>query len=160
MAVFGSTDLACHPHGSRGSRRVRAGGPARYAAKLAYELELHGSGVSPESLADRYAELVGGALRIPWPRETFLADVDAGFYCSCYLRAWALETHLRAYLVAEFGPAWFESAEAGAALASLWRHGQRMTPGELLAELSGERLRFDVLLADLGLEARSRRSPG
>ena len=51
-----------------------------------------------DELADRYAELLGGALRIEWPRETYLADVDPGFYCACYLRAWALETHLRAHL--------------------------------------------------------------
>ena len=59
-------------------------------------------------LGDRYAELIGGALQVDWPRETFLADVDPGFYCACYLRAWALETHLRAFLRERFGPAWFE----------------------------------------------------
>ena len=41
---------------------------------------------------------IGDALHIEWPSETFLANVDPGFYCATYLRAWALETHLRAYL--------------------------------------------------------------
>jgi hypothetical protein len=115
-------------------------------------MELHGDGGSLDVLADRYAALLGRALQIEWPRQTFLADVDGGFYCSCYLRAWALETHLRAYLRERFGPAWFEAAEAGQVLRSLWREGQRLTPEELLDELSGGHLEFGVLLADLDLE--------
>jgi hypothetical protein len=124
----------------------------RYAAKLAYELELHGE--SPDgldALAGRYRELLGHALQIDWPGQTFLADVDPGFYCACYLRAWALETHLRSYLSERFGEAWFESPEAGAALRSVWAQGQRLSPDELLAELTGERLDFGVLVDDLGL---------
>ena len=123
----------------------------RYAGKLAYEMELHGPGDSLDRFADRYAALLGGALGIEWPDQTFLADVDPGFYCACYLRAWALETHLRSYLRREYGPAWFESAEAGAVLRSIWSEGQRLAPDELLAKLSGERLEFGVLARDLGL---------
>ncbi|HEY1508751.1 MAG TPA: hypothetical protein VGF93_07120 [Solirubrobacteraceae bacterium] len=125
----------------------------RYAAKLAYELELHGpsNGRPLSALADRYAELIGGALQVQWPRETFLADVDPGFYCACYLQAWAVETHLRAFLRERFGPAWFEEREAGDTLRGLWREGQRRSPDELLELLTGEQLRFDVLLDDLGL---------
>ena len=93
----------------------------RYAAKLAYELELHAAphGRSWDDLAQRYAQLIGDALQIEWPSETFLADVDPGFYCACYLRAWALETHLRAYLRERFGPAWFDEREAGDVLRQL-----------------------------------------
>jgi hypothetical protein len=125
----------------------------RYAAKLAYELDLHGSNgdADLDVLACRYSALLGTALQIPWPRETFLADVDPGFYCACYLRAWALETYLRAYLRERFGPAWFESAEAGEVLRGLWRDGQRLTAEELLAELTGQPLDFAAVLADLGL---------
>ncbi len=126
----------------------------RYAGKLAYELELHGSsGGAPDSsaLARRYSELLSGMLQIDWPTETFLADVDEGFYCACYLRAWALETHLRSHLHDRFGPAWFDSAEAGEVLRRLWRGGQRLDAEELLEELTGERLDFGVVLTDLGL---------
>jgi len=124
----------------------------RYCAKLAYELELHGGGTdSWGALSDRYSQLLSGGLQIAWPRQTFLADVDPGFYCACYLRAWALETHLRRYLQERFGPAWFESRAAGDALRALWREGQRLTPDELLDGLTGERLDFGVLVEDLGL---------
>jgi hypothetical protein len=127
----------------------------RYVAKLAYELELHGAphGRSWDQLSQRYAQLLGDALHIEWPRATFLADVDPGFYCACYLRAWALETHLRAYLRDRFGPAWFDEREAGNLLRRLWADGQRLGAEEMLGELTGERLEFGVLLADLGLAA-------
>jgi hypothetical protein len=102
-------------------------------------------------LPSRYAELLGRALHVEWPTTTFLADVDPGFYCACYLRAWALETHLRAHLQGEFGEVWFEDPRAGAVLRELWRHGQRITPEELLAQLTGASLEFTVLLDDLAI---------
>jgi hypothetical protein len=134
-------------------RAVRLVYLRRYAGKLAYELELHGADPPTTSEARvRYAELVGGALAIPWPREPYLADVDAGFYVSCYLRAWALEAHLRHQLRAAFGPVWFEQREAWAQVRELWRGGQRVTPAELLAELgSGPDLDFSLIVADLGI---------
>jgi hypothetical protein len=126
----------------------------RYAGKIAYELELHGAAAQAWSaLAGRYSELLGAALQIQWPTETFLADVDEGFYCACYLRAWALETHLRSYLRERFGPAWFESGEAGDVLRRLWRDGQHLDAEELLGELTGARLHFGAVLEDLDLKA-------
>lgn len=124
----------------------------RYTAKFAYELELHGAGDGGlDALADRYAELLSSAVRVQWPRQSFLADVDHGFYCTAYLRAWALETHLRRHLRERFGPAWFEVPEAGETLRALWRDGQRLTPEELLGELSGQALDFRVLSSELGI---------
>jgi hypothetical protein len=123
----------------------------RYTAKLAYELELHADEQPLERLAERYSELLGGALQVRWQPEGFLADVDPGFYCACYLRAWALETHLRRYLHQRHGPAWFDCAAAGEELRALWSAGQRQTPEELLREIGGEQLDFGVLRDDLGL---------
>ena len=123
----------------------------RYCAKFAYELELHDQPPELPPLAARYAELLSAGLRVEWSGESYLADVDPGFYSSCYLRAWALETHLRRHLVDRFGPRWFASAAAGALLSSLWAQGQRQTPDELLGELTGEQLDLRVLLDDLAL---------
>ena len=81
----------------------------------------------------------------------FSSDVDPGFYSACYLRAWALETHLRAYLRSRHGDRWFESAAAGDELKALWRQGQRLSPEELLGQLTGEALDFRAVLADLRL---------
>lgn len=124
----------------------------RYAAKLPYELDVHA--VDPPgdgALRERYASLLGHAARVRWPRETYLADLDPGFYVACYLRAWALETHLRAHLRERFGEQWFAQREAGEELRALWRDGQRLSAEELLGELTGAALDFGALLADLGL---------
>lgn len=146
LAITDPTDLSAY---ARAHRLVYL---RRYAAKLAYELELHRTdGSGGPILAARYAQLLGQALGVSWPTETFLADVDPGFYCACYLRAWALETQLRAYLRERFGPTWFEVAQAGEELRRLWREGQRRRPEELLSELTGEQLGFGVLLSDLEL---------
>jgi hypothetical protein len=129
----------------------------RYAAKLDYELDAHrAEPPSDDALRERYASLLGAAARVRWPRETYLADLDPGFYVACYLRAWALETHVRAYLRERFGECWFAEREAGEALRALWRDGQRLSAEELLGELTGAELDFGALLADLGLEAAPR----
>jgi hypothetical protein len=123
----------------------------RYAAKLRYELELHGGRRPLDELPRRYAQLLGSALRIDWPQQTYLADVDPGFYSACYLRAWALEAHLRNYLEQRFGQEWFTKPEAGHTLKQLWSQGQRLTAEELLQELTNEQLDFSILLRDLQL---------
>lgn len=129
----------------------------RYAAKLAYELDVHRlDPPGDDALRERYATLLGHAARVRWPRETYLADLDPGFYVACYLRAWALETHLRAHLRERFGEQWFEQREAGEMLRGLWRDGQRLSAEELLGELTGAELNFGALLIDLGLEAAPR----
>jgi hypothetical protein len=144
LGVTDAADLIAH---ARAKRLVYL---RRYAAKLAYELELHGDG-SPAALQDRYSELLGAALRLQWPRQTFLSDVDSGFYCACYLRAWALEAQLRTHLRERFGRIWFEVPEAGEVLRALWREGQRLSPEELLGQLAEQPLDFALLLDDLGL---------
>ena len=124
----------------------------RYCAKLSYELELHAA-ADPGALRllrPRYSELIGGALGLRWPSETFLADVDPGYYCTCYLRAWALETRLRASLRERFGERWWTAPAAGEALRALWRQGQRPTPDELLDQLGGGPLDFAALAAEFG----------
>ncbi len=121
----------------------------RYAAKLAYELALHGPSPALEEMPRRYADLLTQAVRVPWPGESWLADVDGGFYAACYLRAWMLETHWRAALRERFGAAWFASPDAGQWLRSLWREGQRLDADELLAETLGEDLDFAAMAAEV-----------
>jgi hypothetical protein len=121
----------------------------RYAAKLAYELALHGPSPSLEEMPSRYADLLSEALRVPWPQASWLADVDEGFYAACYLRAWALETHWRRALQERFGPTWFALPAAGEWLRSLWREGQRLSADELLAETLGEELDFAAMAGEL-----------
>lgn len=121
----------------------------RYAAKIAYELELHGPAPQLDAMPGRYAELLGGSTRVAWPAESWLSDVDGGFYVACYLRAWALEARWRGALREHFGERWFECAEAGEWLRELWRQGQRLGADELLAERLGGALDLEPLVREL-----------
>jgi hypothetical protein len=120
----------------------------RYAAKLAYELELHGPRADLEAMPTRYAELLSDATGIEWSPQTWLSDVDGGFYVASYLRAWAIEARWRKALRGRFGERWFAQPEAGAWLRSLWREGQRLRCDELLAEAVGEEIDFASLAAE------------
>jgi hypothetical protein len=125
----------------------------RYAAKLAYELELHSAPPSLDPLPDVYARRLSKALHVDWPGASWLSDVDPFFYAAAYIRAWALETHVRRMLVERFGELWFDEPEAGDFLKTLWQQGQSMRADELLTELTGAELDFSALLDDLKLAA-------
>ena len=125
----------------------------RYAAKLAYELELHSAPPSLDPLRDVYARRLSEALHVDWPGASWLSDVDPFFYAAAYIRAWALETHVRRLLLERFGELWFDEPEAGDFLKMLWGEGQRMRADELLTELTGAELDFSALLDDLKLAA-------
>jgi hypothetical protein len=111
----------------------------RYCAKLLYELEFH-TAEDLTQLRPRYVELLAEATKVEPAPADYLGDIDDGFYASQYLRAWALEAQLRAYLRERFGNAWFSRREAGSLLRELWAEGQRPTADELLHEVSGEKL--------------------
>ena len=125
----------------------------RYAGKLAYELELHGAGdVGATQLAERYAELLGGALGdrvadrdLPRRRRSRvllrLLPASVG----------ARDPSALATCASGSGRRGSSQLEAGDVLRGLWRDGQRLDAEELLEELTGERLDFGVVLDDLGL---------
>jgi hypothetical protein len=116
----------------------------RYAAKLLYELELHGDGMLDE-MRPRYVERMRDATRIEVAGSDFLGDVDAGFYATSYIRAWAFEARIRSFLREEFGNTWFARREAGSLLRELWSEGQRLTADELLREVAGAAIELDAV---------------
>jgi hypothetical protein len=85
-------------------------------------------------------ELLRDATKVEPSASDYLGDIDDGFYASEYLRAWAFEAQLRAYLRERFGNAWFARREAGSLLRELWAEGQKPTADELLHDVAGERL--------------------
>jgi hypothetical protein len=123
----------------------------RYAAKLAYEVELH-AGAPLDAMPERYADLLGAATGIAYPSTDYLQDVDRGFYVTCYLRAWAFEAQLRDILRSEFGSTWFARRAAGDLVRELWNLGQSLTADELLREVAGQEIELGVLAE--GLERR------
>ncbi|MDX6480440.1 MAG: hypothetical protein QOG85_950 [Gaiellaceae bacterium] len=123
----------------------------RYCAKLIYELEFH-TAEDVTAMRPRYVELLGDATKVEPAAADYLGDMDAGFYASEYLRAWAFEAQLRAYLREKFGNAWFSKRDAGALLRELWAEGQKPTADELLQDVAGERLEL-AAVADRVREA-------
>ncbi|MHB8059529.1 MAG: hypothetical protein ACYDHO_01690, partial [Gaiellaceae bacterium] len=120
----------------------------RYCAKLLYELELHAAADLGEMPA-RYVELQRQATLIEPCATDYLRDVDEGFYCTSYLRAWAFEAQVRGTLVERFGPEWFKRLEAGELLRELWSQGQRLSADDLLREINGSQLSLSVLADEL-----------
>jgi hypothetical protein len=120
----------------------------RYAAKLQYELEVQRSD-EPEGFSKRYAELLGGALRLRVRPENYLYDLDDAFYCARYLRAWVVEVQLRGRLEREFGRRWYASPQAGEYLRCLWSLGQQFTAEEMVARLGYERISVGALIQEL-----------
>jgi oligoendopeptidase F len=116
----------------------------RYAAKILYELEFHAA-EDVTTMRDRYAELLSDALKIDVTPANYLADIDSGFYVSAYLRSWAFEAQLRAYLKEKFGSKWFANREAGSLLRELWSEGQRMRAEEMLKEVTGSTLEMEAV---------------
>jgi hypothetical protein len=114
----------------------------RYSAKLLYELEFH-AGADPADLQPLFVELLSDALKIQPSPTDYLADLDPGFYASCYLRSWAFEAQLRDYLRQRLGTTWFAQRDAGSLLRELWSEGQRMTAEEMLAEVTGSKLEME-----------------
>jgi hypothetical protein len=115
----------------------------RYCAKLLYELEFH-EAADVTTMRPRYVELLADALKVTPSETDYLADIDDGFYASNYLRAWAFEAQLRAYLRERFGNAWFTRRDAGSLLRELWAEGQKPTADELLEDVTGSRLELEA----------------
>ncbi len=121
----------------------------RYSAKLLYEIEFCQSN-DITAMRGRYAELLGDALKLQINPESYLDDIDGGFYVTGYLRSWAFEAQLRDFLRSEFGTDWFARRQAGDLLRELWALGQGPTADELLKDVSGATLE----LASVGARVR------
>ncbi len=114
----------------------------RYCAKLLYELELHQAD-DPTALRRRYVELLAEALKIEPSDTDYLGDVDAGFYVTEYVRAWAFEAQLKRFFREKFGSTWFARRDAGSLLRELWFEGQRLSADELLKELTSAEIELE-----------------
>ena len=115
----------------------------RYCAKLLYEIEFHAA-ADVGTMRPRYVELLGDALKVNPSDTDYLADIDDGFYASNYLRAWAFEAQLRAFLREKFGNAWFTRKDAGSLIRELWSEGQKPNADEILQDVTGATLTLEA----------------
>ena len=116
----------------------------RYSAKLLYEIELHAA-ADPTQLRPRYVELLGDAVKVEPSPTDYLADVDPGYYCTRYLRAWAFAAQMTTFLREELGSDWFRRREAGSLLTELWALGQKPTADELLKDVTGAAVELEAV---------------
>jgi oligoendopeptidase F len=116
----------------------------RYSAKLLYELEFH-QAEDPTKLSSRYVEILGDALKIEPAAADYLADIDAGFYVTGYLRSWAFEAQFRTHLRERYGSDWFAKREAGSLVHELWETGNSMSADEVLNEVTGQEIDMDAV---------------
>jgi hypothetical protein len=120
----------------------------RYAAKLKYELMLHDG----KSLAGRdeiYRQILEDAVMMRYSPEDYLKDVDEGFYCTNYIRAWIFEAQLKDYMHRKFGYEWFAQKKAGSFLKEIWSYGQKYGPEEVLCQLDFKGLDISYLVENL-----------
>ena len=120
----------------------------RYASKLIYEMKLHQARVTPE-LGDVYRATLQKGLKFRHSERHFLEDVDDGFYCAEYLRAWVFDGQLRAALAEKFGEEWFLSEKAGAYLKELWSYGQKFNADELVRTVGYIELDSEPLIQEI-----------
>jgi hypothetical protein len=121
----------------------------RYAAKLLYEIEFFQAD-DPGTMRGRYDELLSGALKVQVNPESYLDDIDGGYYVTGYLRSWAFEAQLREFLRGEFGNEWFARREAGDLLRELWSLGQGPVADDLLRDGTGARLELAAAVERIG----------
>jgi hypothetical protein len=120
----------------------------RYAAKLAYELEIWADFARAPDYASRYAENLRGATGFRYRPDGYLADMDDGFYSADYLRAWIRSAQLRAYLRENVDPEWWERSETGDFLRDLFAEGTEPSSEEVAARLGFEPLDMRPLLQE------------
>ena len=120
----------------------------RYAGKLRYELILHdGKPLNGKDLI--YKEILSGVNLMEYPAENYLRDVDNGFYCVNYIRAWIFQSQLKEYIYEKFGRCWYKNKKAGLFLRELWNYGQKYSADEILSQLGFERMDIDYLISSL-----------
>ena len=126
----------------------------RYAGKLKFELILHdGSPVDGKDII--YEEILSSTNMMRYSATDYLKDVDDGFYCTSYIRAWIFEAQLKDYMHRKFGYGWFKEKKAGDFLRDIWSYGQKYDPVEVLAQLDFKELDIGYLINSLKEEIKA-----
>ncbi len=120
----------------------------RYAGKLKYELILHDG--SPIKGKDSiYRQILSSVNLMEYPEESYLKDVDEGFYCTNYIRAWIFQSQLEEYIYRKFGRGWYKKKAAGSFLKELWYYGQKYSAEEIMSQLGFDKMNIDCLINSL-----------
>lgn len=129
----------------------------RYVAKLDYEIRLHAlpADADLDDARAYYADRLTAATRLLSDGRPALRDLDDGFYCADYLRAWCVDAQIRARMRDQFGSRWFFDPAVGALLRAWWAEGFRWSADDLGAAAGVGLIRPDALIAELCGAARA-----
>jgi hypothetical protein len=119
----------------------------RYAAKLLYEIDLHGGRYSYDQLTDLFVERLTRATSFRYSGSDAFVDVDPRYYAARYLRAWQLQALITETLRERYNEDWWRNPRAGPwMLAELFAEGQRELAPEQARRISGKDLGFGPLV--------------
>lgn len=119
----------------------------RYAAKLLYEVDLHGGRISYDKLPEIYVDRLTSATSFRYDRSDAFVDVDPRYYAARYLRAWQLQALVTETLRERFNEDWWRNPKAGPWMMSeLFGEGQKELAPELATRVSGKGLGFGPLV--------------
>lgn len=122
----------------------------RYCAKLIYEVELYGGGVSWSALPSLYVETLTRATGFRYQGADAFVDVDPHFYSARYLRAWQLQAVLAESLVQRLNDDWWRNPAAGPWIVDeLFSHGQRELAEEQARRVANMPLSFAPLITSI-----------
>jgi hypothetical protein len=122
----------------------------RYEAKLRYELDFWSRFMRDGGDAEVYERLLTEATGIRYRRDSYVSDMDEGFYSADYLRAWIRSAQLRDHLVREVGDDWWRSRQTGELLTELFREGTKPSSEEIARRLGFDPLDCAPLLHEIG----------
>ena len=122
----------------------------RYCAKLIYETELHGGGVSWSALPDLFVETLTNATGFRYQAADAFVDVDPRYYAARYLRAWQMQAVLDESLRERFDADWWRNPKAGPwIVGELFGWGQRELADEQSRRVAGKGLSFAPVIAGI-----------
>jgi hypothetical protein len=125
----------------------------RSVGKVEFELEFWSAFWEQGAKPERYAELITDAIGLRQRADSYLADMDEGFYSADYLRAYIRSAQVRDYLRREVGEDWWRNEKTGEFLRSLMAEGTRPTSEEVGARLGYAPFDARPLLAEYGVSA-------
>ena len=96
-----------------------------------------------------YRQILSSVNLMEYPAESYLKDVDEGFYCTNYIRAWIFQSQLEEYIYRKYGRRWYKKKEAGSFLKELWYCGQKYSVEEVLSQLGFDEMNIDCLINSL-----------
>jgi hypothetical protein len=122
----------------------------RYEAKLRYELGFWSRFPEDGGTPEGYEEFLTAATGIRYRSDSYISDMDSGFYSADYLRAWIRSAQLRSHLIETVGEDWWRSPATGDLLRELFSEGTKPTSEEIAHRIGFDPLDTAPLLHEIG----------